>query len=278
MLKIACLSLGLVLLVLNISSVLWPPKNNNLGKVKVENSGIFLEQNSVHKFQRAAEQSTASEQIQYVNNLVYSTVIHSNLQGTPNHCSFLIRENYLIYLLHFLPARTFSNYEFVNGKTAINKGSGYCSQMAMINAYFLNQLNIKSYPINLKAHVACLSIVGKDSFISDSDFGVFIPIHSKTTCNEVENIYKSSPIIIMESDKADQVPDIVNCNGNTVSIEKYRYHNMRTYLEVFVYWLKWLLPMVLILQFKWNAKAKQILLLFAVMAFILIIKDYYFLF
>ena len=97
-------------------------------------------------------------------------------------------DNYLLWMLSFRPEYqdNLENYEFVTPRKALDRGYGFCSQVAKIVYSVLSDQGIDATIYSVPEH----TVVQSNGNVLDSDYGVFVP-HSLVEIQQDPSIVDS---------------------------------------------------------------------------------------
>lgn len=154
-------------------------------------------------------------------------------------------ENFILNLLA-LYDRQFDQYEFISPTKALLRGSGACSQFAIVLVQTLNRNGFNSRILPLGSHVLVLiQPSGTDEYIADPFFNTIIPCNRdqlKKTPEIIREHYKDMSeqyiILLSESFRTSQYPPM--------SVKEYVGWKSY-YFEPISYILKWLMPVLLMM-------------------------------
>ncbi|GLX82100.1 hypothetical protein [Thalassotalea eurytherma] len=158
-----------------------------------------------------------------------------------------IWENYFLYLMgKFSTIPEYKRYHFADYDRSLYRGIGICGDASMIMSQLLSKNNIQNQIVTFPGHVIVETIGTKSNYTYDPDFGVVLP-YSIKEINQSPNIIRP-----FYEDKGYSEKEIKNL------VEKYglQYKNWQSvkhfitkkyYFEKVTYWLKWPLPIILLL-------------------------------
>jgi hypothetical protein len=166
-----------------------------------------------------------------------------------------IWENYFLYFMGKLSGiPEYQRYHFAHYRRSLERGIGICGDASMIMSQLLNEQNISNKILTFPGHVVVAATFenGKQ-YILDADFGVIIPYplnEFATSSREIAKLYSEAGYHM----------------GHFLLFQKIYKENYKQwdgvqhfitnkyYFEKFAYWLKWPLPifMILIGVFMWR--------------------------
>lgn len=165
-----------------------------------------------------------------------------------------IWENYFLYLAQFIFPGRYRMYEFFNYHKALERGIGLCSQQSMIVSSILNKNGIGSDIINLEGHVVVRAEVENDVFYTlDPDYGIVIPYDIRAIENNTDIVkpyYDRIKPDIRDRDEniSKKMKKIYEKEGNVIFYERVSaYGPQKYYIELFAYYTKWILPLLVML-------------------------------
>lgn len=155
-------------------------------------------------------------------------------------------ENYLLYSLSFVFPKL-KKYEFRDWKKAIERGVGLSSQHCIIIDQLMEKFNIPTEILTIKNHAVNLVCIGNEWWVADSDYGVLIPI-------DFNLVLKNPSLIRPYYEKA-------GVKGYELYFVERYYHPIKVlksestqdysgnyyWFEKFVYFLKWFIPIILLM-------------------------------
>lgn len=185
----AVLFIGLSLLTVNFIGV-FSPMNNQYDHRDKQHSyhpnvvDVTLRYPAAKKALKSIDSSLpVEEQLAKLNNVVANTLLHADSAPTP------MTENWVLYALQwfdpvfermgFAP-QLFGQYEFLNPDTALQCGSGLCSQAALAVSGYAHRMGFESHVVGLNGHVVALVRHQGKEYILDPDYHVFLPFGLKT--------------------------------------------------------------------------------------------------
>lgn len=159
-----------------------------------------------------------------------------------------IWENYFLYFMGvFSGIPEYERYHFANYQRSLERGIGLCGDASMVISQVLDEHGITNKIVTFPGHVVVLaSFENGEQYLLDADFGVVVPYSlNEVSSRSIEiaqlyldagytlgdyrffqNLYKKNPT------KWDGVQHFIT--------KKY-------YFEIFAYWLKWPLPIIMML-------------------------------
>jgi hypothetical protein len=159
-----------------------------------------------------------------------------------------IWENYFLYFMGvFSGIPEYERYHYANYYRSLERGIGLCGDASMVISQLLNQQKIDNKILTFPGHVVVVASFDKgEQYILDADFGVVVPfsldeIAVKST--EIGQLYQDAgyPISDFKFFKSMYQQDFKVWNGVQHFITK------KYYFEILVYWLKWPLPITMML-------------------------------
>ena len=176
---------------------------------------------------------------------INKNIVHFKKEN--NNCCPLY-ENYILFLLSFLPINHFKNYEFYNIKRIISIGHGLCSQVCILLYLCLKKKNIDSKIIGFKGHVLVYVNFNNQNFLLDPDYGIVLKFHPSDVRKNIKKVlekykkkienYKLKKLEIIYKSKYEFIPEKI-IKRNIV-------------IEEISYFLKWLIPITIFYLLKFN--------------------------
>lgn len=253
--------IGVILFAINIGGIFIPLRNEQIyiEKGTAFEDDIVLTEDELWK-EIDTDTSDISSYVTHLNFSVNRGVAHYwRDEGVDKYrLRIPIYENYFLYAASWIYPSVFQKYEFSHYKKAIERGVGLCSEHAIIISEILKEKGIDSKIIGLDGHVVAMALINKSDdqwWILDADYGVVIP-HG---IDEIEH----NPSMIepyyaqagYDSVLINVLVDIYQAKGNKVvnGVREYdwrlRSYSLRYYLESVTYFLKWMLPLLML--FPW---------------------------
>ena len=164
-----------------------------------------------------------------------------------NNCCPLY-ENYILFLLSFLPINHFKNYEFYNVKRIISIGYGLCSQVCILLYLCLKKKNIDSKIIGFDGHVLVYVHFNNQNFILDPDYGILLKYHPSDVRQNIEQIIKKYKKTT-ENHKLKKLEIIYKSKYEFIP-EKIIKRNI--IIEDISYFLKWVIPITIFYLLTFN--------------------------
>jgi len=178
------------------------------------------------------------------------------------HLRVPVWENYLLYFGSFIRPDIYRKYEFVRADKAMERGVGLCSQQAIVLAGLLQRAGISAGLQALRGHVIVRATDRSGRvYMADPDYGVAIPapiaaIERDTAM--VRPYYRRAGVALIE---ADRIAAIYGREGNREMTVPQYFPPKVYYAEKAAYWLKWLLPLLLMIPFlvdlAWRTNARR---------------------
>ena len=154
-------------------------------------------------------------------------------------------ENYLLFGLSYLKPDTYRDYEFSSFERALERGTGRCGQQALALVSFLSQQGLKTGFVDLGGHTLATVEVSPGLWhLLDPDYGAVIPFDLQTA--------EANPSRVLEyyrGTAAEErgLAELYEPKGNELWLggPEARWGRASS-IELLFYWLKWVLPLVLI--------------------------------
>ena len=197
----------------------------------------------VQGFERFAEEPIADRE-SFVRRLVRFT--DEGIYHVPSDINRpLLWDNWLLYVLSYTDPVKYEHYEYIDSRKAIARGTGFCSQSALVITDVLQKRGIPSKMVALNGHVVASAEVYPDQWwILDGDYDVVIP-HSIEEIEQDPEIIREYVEPTAGPLQTDVLIDIYGPEGNGISADGWAYHG-RTREEVNKqYTLKWAIPLVM---------------------------------
>ena len=158
-----------------------------------------------------------------------------------------IWENYLLYFMgKFSGIPEFQRYHYTNYKRSLRRGVGICGDASIAMSQLLDKQSIPNQIISFPGHVVVSAIVGNKEWVFDPDYGVVLPISLDQLNQTPTQVYQHYKDIGYSSREVNELVDIYKLEferWNGVS----HFMTNKYYFEKLVYFVKWPLPIVLII-------------------------------
>lgn len=159
-----------------------------------------------------------------------------------------IWENYFLYFMGlFSDIPEFERYHYSNYERSLERGIGICGDASMILSQVLDKNSIENKILSFPGHVInSVTFPDGSQWLLDADFGVVIP-HSLSEIRDNIDLVKPYYAEQGYSDREignlqrSYISDFQTWDGVT------HFFTKKYYFEKITYWLKWPLPIVLIL-------------------------------
>jgi len=158
-----------------------------------------------------------------------------------------IWENYFLYFMgKFSDIPEYSKYHFADYKKSLERGIGICGDASMIMSQVLDNNNIDNKIITFPGHVIVSAQFNDNEMLFDADFGVYLPFSPdeiKQSPSLVDNYYLDAGYFDYD------VKSFNNIYNNTYQRWSGVKHfiTKKYYFEKVSYWLKWPLPIFMII-------------------------------
>ena len=157
-------------------------------------------------------------------------------------------ENYLLYALSYLKPDTYRDYEFCSYQKALERGTGRCGQQSLALVSYLSSRDIPTGFIALGGHAIATAKVSENNwYMLDPDYGGVIPYDIKQAEANPASITKYYWGKAAAERKLHRLFDpednLVRYGGPEAR------YGRACPIEKIAYWLKWALPVVLIVPF-----------------------------
>jgi hypothetical protein len=238
---------GLILFAINLYGFFIPLKNEEIKK-QLKNRDIESLLREV-EYIFSSPMSMEAKVIK-INNFVHDNIIYN--EKSP-YLKVSFYENYILYLMAIIFPSRFKYYEFSDYKKALERGTGSCSQFAIVISEILRGNKINSKIIRLKGHVVAYAEINNHKWwVLDPTYGVIIK-------HPIENIEQNLDLAVVsyknkgyneETEGWEYIISNYDKRGNIVFAEGViGFHGLYYYFEKISYILKWIIPFLLTLPF-----------------------------
>jgi len=159
-----------------------------------------------------------------------------------------IWENYFLYFMgKFSGIPEYQRYHFANYLKSLERGIGICGDASMIMSQLLNEQNISNKILTFPGHVVVSATFenGKQ-YIFDADYGIVIPYsidEFASNSRDIATLYSDAGYPLKEFLLFQRI--YKENYGQFDGVE--HFITNKYYFEKFAYWLKWPLPILIVL-------------------------------
>jgi hypothetical protein len=159
-----------------------------------------------------------------------------------------IWENYFLYFMGKLSGiPEYQRYHFANYRRSLERGIGICGDASMVMSQLLNEQNIFNKILTFPGHVVVAATFenGKQ-YILDADYGVVIPYplnEFATSSREIAKLYSEAGYPLRDFVLFQRIYKENYNQWDGVG----HFITNKYYFEKFAYWLKWPLPILMLL-------------------------------
>ncbi|MCF2947753.1 hypothetical protein L0668_06525 [Paraglaciecola aquimarina] len=167
-------------------------------------------------------------------------------------------ENYFLYFMgKYSGIPEYERYHYANYERSLRRGIGICGDASMTLSLILDEHNIQNEILTFPGHVVVLAKFDTgEEYILDADFGVIVPVPADGLSINSENIanlyvdagYKPYDFIFFNNMYKQ---DYLKWDGVKHFITN------KYYFEMISYWLKWPLPIFMILFSLWALRQNK---------------------
>lgn len=246
------LALGLVLLSINFYGLTQDIRPTGLTDdvLRFANDSPLPFAESLSEIDRLPHES----ELDYTNRLtkvIARSIAHidwnEELDPTRFHQQVPIWENYFLYLMAKVTTiPEYQKYHFADYKRSLKRGIGVCGDASMVMSQLLDKQGISNQILSYPGHVVVSATIDNKELIFDPDFGVATPF----TIEQLSNIPSlTKPLYLAEGHSqrdANTIASILSGDVERWNGVKHFITN-KYYFEKVAYWLKWPLPILLIL-------------------------------
>jgi hypothetical protein len=159
-----------------------------------------------------------------------------------------IWENYFLYFMgKYSGIPEFERYHYANYHRSLERGIGICGDASMVMSQLLDEQGISNKILTFPGHVVVVaSFKNGKQYIFDADYGVVIPYsldELASNSSEIAKLYSDAGYprrdFLLFQKIYKQTPSVFNGVQHFIT-NKY-------YFEMITYWLKWPLPMSMML-------------------------------
>lgn len=242
------LFIGIALLSLNIYGLFQNirPKIILSDELRFENDLIYNYQQALNLINKKVDESELDFSIR-VTKVVQGSLAHIHwLRYEPSKFNQIVPiwENYFLYFMgKFSGIAEFERYHFTNYKRSLERGIGICGDASMVLFQVLKQNNIDNQIVSFPGHVIIETTSGN---ILDPDFGVFVPF-------SIHDIQQSPDLITEYYEQQGYSKKEINNLKKIYKSNYKKWHGVKQFLtkkyyfEIITYFLKWILPIILII-------------------------------
>lgn len=252
MFGVACLSLGLVLMNLNLYGLTRDLRPDGLVPPHLRFGERDL-RTELPAFKAGVERRADESDERYVERL--TQVIADGLAHVhwkrydPDrfHQRVPVWENYILYLMGVItPIPEFERYHFSSVEKSMERGIGICGDASILMSQLLSRERIENEIINFPGHIVIEATVGGEQRVYDPDFGVVL---SRSAQEMIQSPGEAVAVYEASGFAAGEVAFL-----NRAFEEGFRrwqgpehFITKKFYFEKVAYFLKWGLPLLLLL-------------------------------
>lgn len=224
------------------------PTNFSEDELRFGLKPILSFEESIHQLKPYIEE-TEEDYALRATELISSSLTHvqwNKVDNESSHQLIPIWENFILYLMgKFSGIPEYERYHYANYLRSLERGIGICGDASMVLSQILDKQNIPNKIVSFPKHVFVIAELNDTDWVLDPDFGVSFQ-HSLTDFegmnDEIESIYESKgyskgDVISLKDAYEDSY---IKWDGVSHFITK------KYYFEIISYWLKWLIPIVLV--------------------------------
>jgi hypothetical protein len=246
--------MGLFLLAINLYGLnrqLEPVMNEGTTFRFANDVSLTFDQAIQHTDKRSSESDI--EYAVRITSLVSARLAHIEweLPSNPDqyHQRVPIWENYFLYFMGVVTTiPEYHRYHFADYKRSLERGIGICGDASMILSQLLTEHNIDNKILTFPGHVVVVAnFQNGEQYILDPDFGVVVPYslkNLKMNSADIAKLYVNAGYTQGDYRFFDAMfkQDFVSWNGVKHFITN------KYYFEKIAYWLKWPLPVFMVLM------------------------------
>lgn len=154
-------------------------------------------------------------------------------------------ENFVLFVLSYLKPDTYMDYEFCSYSKALERGTGRCGQQSLALVGYLHELGVDTGFVRLGGHAMATARVGEKWFMMDPDFGGVIPFSLVDAEKKPESV---RPYYWSAAADERKLYRLFGPKENKITMggPEQRWPRVCV-IEKVSYFIKWVLPIVLIL-------------------------------
>ncbi len=224
----------------------------------IENVDFRFKNDLTLPFEQAIQEvkrSDDEDELSYATRLsetISKSLAHIHWKEEPDidryHQRIPIWENYFLYFLsYFTPVPEFERYHYTDYRRSLERGIGICGDASMIMSQLLDEQGIPNQLVSFPGHVILEATMSDgEKIVFDPDFGLTIPfsIHELN-----QSPGSSAPYYLEEGYTKRAVGGLVRAYG--MGFERWdgvtHFMTKKYYFEKVAYWLKWPVPVLLII-------------------------------
>jgi len=147
---------------------------------------------------------------------------------------------------HFSNLTFYERYHFIDYRRSLERGIGICGDASMVYSQIMDRAGIDNKIIAFPGHVVVEVDLGKQKFIADPDFGVFLDFSAR------DIKYNFSSVINRYTEKGytstDTAALLKSYSGEQKAFRGVKgFLTKRYFFEYVSYALKWIIPISLVL-------------------------------
>lgn len=168
-------------------------------------------------------------------------------------------ENYLLYFVGVATSiPEFQRYHFANPYRSLERGIGICGDASMTLSGLLDEQGIENKIITVPGHVMVQAKVNSQLMLLDADFGVVLDQGIAFYQQHPQELIKEyQQQLGRVNDGELMIAGNLSKNGFSVWDGTAHFITNKYYFEKFAYWIKWPLPIVMIMAGIWAIRQTQ---------------------
>jgi hypothetical protein len=155
-------------------------------------------------------------------------------------------ENWILHVLSYVKPDTYRDYEFCSYRRALERGTGRCGQNALALVSYLSERGVRTGFVSLGGHAIATAEVAADRwYLLDPDYGGVMPFDIDTAQRNPSSVL---PYYWSAAARENGLDTLYGAADNEVTMGGPEARFARACpIEYVAYWLKWILPLVLLL-------------------------------
>lgn len=230
--------ISVVLIIANLAGRMRWPRYADRAAAATRDDPIFdrvAPFTSIENLQRNSGESAEQYALRLTHD-VNRCFVHHIYETSPN---VPFTQNWILWLLGWLPIGFFRRYEFIRAERALKRGFGFCSQCALILVDLAQHNALRAHVLRFPGHVVAeIGTSEGTALICDADYGVSLPGPADslaTRRNEIHAAYAGRT----SAERAANVVRILTSGFETFGTRDIA---SRRLFEDAAFALKWLVP------------------------------------
>jgi len=219
----------------------------------INSQSVYLNRKeALQKVREVLQIENEHDKIIAIQKLVTASMVHFYPVNKPYLSDYFhvpLYENFILYfgarlyeITRLKPLSVFRPYEYLNGKKSWERGAAMCGEISSVVMYLLDKAGIENGKAGLDGHVIALARTSNDEqYIIDADYGFTL----KGSLSDIANYHTED---VRKISGSSHLSNIYGPEGNIEFWTGDRGYRPKGYwFERISYFLKWVIPLMLIM-------------------------------